>query len=142
MERIHIPLPLIRAINKLPVQIDAELGINRYGEEKDLVYVDRDVPWHTDNDGSDKSKNVLLLCLSNKAERSFWHPDLMYGLSPLLPGNVIRFDGSIGHSLLSDREIGGRSSFIIWDVPVERSTNSFVYELQERVYELTKELII
>lgn len=130
------------AINKLPVQVDAELGINRYGEEKDLVYVDRDIPWHTDNDGSDKSKDVLLLCIHNSYTRIFWHEDLSMGFRYLSSGDIIRFDGSVKHALGAVREesFGGRSSFIIWDVPVERSTNSFVRELETRLYELTKEL--
>lgn len=126
------------AINKLPVQVDNELGINRYGEEKDLVYVDHDIPWHTDNDGTDKSKDVLLLCIHNPL-RVFWHQDLPIGFRYLSSGDIIRFDGSVNHALGAEN-LGGRSSFIIWDVPVERSTNSFVHELETRVYELTNEL--
>lgn len=127
-------------IRLLPVNPDPEIGISRFGSELDLVYTDTEIFAHTDNDGSDRSNNVLSLCLMTGG-RNMYGPE--FGFFQLSPGSIQRFDGSIKHALLNDDfkyPDYHRSAFIIWDVSVDRPTKSFISGLRDRMEQLEFEI--
>lgn len=140
-KKLFIPLVLKRLLRNLPYNNTEEIGINRFGTEMDLVYVRQNVPKHTDSDGSDSEKDVLLACLINDGDKVFGHEGMENEYTTLTSGKIIRFDGSKPHSLYNVQDNGlETSAFIIWDVPKDKPTASFLYDLQDRVYELIEEL--
>lgn len=115
--------------------LDPSEMISRAGSELDICYSDNDVPWHTDNDGSDKTMQVCVLICVNDGDRFFYHIDM--SPTKIKPGTILMFDGSKEHAVLSAyKDRPKRFAAIIWDVPILTTADQMEYELQYRINEI------
>jgi hypothetical protein len=128
MKNLSIPKKLQRKLRGLDLKNIESIGSYRHGE--DLVLADGYVDHHTDN--TETGKDSIMTVLINDGEYIFNYDGKTYDMDA---GWVFRFDGNKDHALLTMGR-SGRFAAIIWDVPDEKQTESFIPDLQSRIKEL------
>lgn len=102
------------------------IGLSKFGD--DISFTDLPVTAHVDN--TKPEFDTIICVLVNDGNYKFIHGGKKHNMPP---GKMIRFDGNIEHEVKGK---SGRFAFIIWDVPVEKHTTSFISQIGDRLMQL------
>ena len=108
------------------------INIMRLGE--DIVLSDGRVPSHTD--GTVKGKDTIMLVLTADNGFTFTHESCDISIKT---GDIVRFNGNQMHSIYCNKQTG-RFSAIIWDVKLDVGIDDLLFDFQNRLKELNKQI--
>lgn len=129
--KVKVPKKISEFFRSIDFEGGNSIGLFRFDE--DVILTDKRVKAHTDN--TKPGFNSIITVLVNDRDYKFkWGSEVF----DFEEGTVIRFDGNVKHSLITDvKSKHGHNRFaaIVWDVPVEKETVVLVEEIKSRLKE-------
>lgn len=128
---VAVPTSIQNDIRKLPLdkRFRDTIALAQYGS--DIWFTDRRVKKHFDQ--TEEGKDSIFCVLVNDADYKFIRWGTEKEVYDLPVGAIIRHDGRTVHEVIKSAG-RGRFAVLIWDVPIEKSTDQLAKEILRELY--------